>query len=317
MSENLTRKNISGSSSVLITGGSGLVGRYLTSALLDAGYKVAHLSRKANQFGKVRVFRWDPEKRIIDPEVFSGIDYVVHLSGANLGSKRWSRERKNEIMASRIESARLIYNVVKENNIKLKAFISASGISYYGSLTSDKVFSEDDPAASDFLAQTCKEWEEASDLFTCEGVRTVKLRTAVVLERDAEILHNLLRTARFGFLPRLGSGKQYLPWIHISDLCNIYLKAIEDDTMSGSYNAVAPRHINHRELMNILAGYTAWPRLVIPIPAPFIRLFLEQMSDLLLQGSRVSSEKLISAGYQFGYDNTEDALSDLLAGQKR
>ena len=148
--------------SVLITGGSGLIGRYLTSLLLAEGYKVSHLSRQKNSFGKVRVFRWDPVKEYLDPEVFEGIDYLVHLSGANIGEKRWSASRKKEIISSRVDSANLLFRTVSENNFKLKAFITASAVGYYGSLTSERIFTEDDPPSDDFLGTTCRLWEEAA-----------------------------------------------------------------------------------------------------------------------------------------------------------
>jgi len=175
MSENPTYNNSNGST-VLITGGSGLIGRYLTSSLLNKGYQVAHLSRKANQFGKVRVFRWDPPKEILDPSVFESIDYVVNLAGANIGEKRWTPKRMHEIIYSRIDSTKLLNKVITENNISLKAFISASAVGYYGSITSPRIFREEDPAATDFLGNICRLWEEGADLFANAGIRTVKIR---------------------------------------------------------------------------------------------------------------------------------------------
>src|SRR5665648_577070 len=183
MSENQTSTILRTNPSVLITGGSGLIGKYLTSTLLSEGYKVTHLSRNANQFGKVRVFRWNPEKEIIDPVVFEGIDYIIHLAGTNIGEKRWTSRRKEEIVNSRVVSARFLYKVINDNSIRLRAFISASATGYYGMLTSDKIYNEDDPPAADFLGTTCKLWEEAADMFDNIGIRTVKIRTAVVLEK--------------------------------------------------------------------------------------------------------------------------------------
>ena len=195
--------------------------------------------------GRVRSFRWDPEKGYLDPEALEGIDYLVHLSGANIGEKQWSFSRRVEIINSRVESANLLFRTVSENNIKLNAFITASAVGYYGSVTSEKIFTEADPPADDFLGRTCRLLEEAADQFTGIGIRTVRIRSGVVLAKNEGVLVRLMKPARFGLVVRAGSGKQYFPWIHIEDLCRIYLKAIQDQNMQGAYNAVAPEHINH------------------------------------------------------------------------
>lgn len=308
--DTISEKNLS----VLITGGSGLVGRYLTSALLSAGYKVSHLSRKASQFGKVRVFRWDPEKQIIDPSVFDGVDYIVHLAGANIGEKRWTIGRKEEIIRSRVESSRLLHNMITGNNIPLKAFISASAVGYYGSETSGKIFTEEDPSATDFLGSTCRQWEEGADLFEKSGIRIVKIRTAVVLEKTDSALSKLMMPAKFGFLVQTGNGLQYMPWIHINDLCNIYLKAIEDPGMAGAYNASSPQHVTNEEFMSILGNVMKRPVFFMPVPGLLLRALLGEMSDVILKGSRVSSEKIETAGYKFMYSNLEEALENVIYG---
>lgn len=294
--------------SIMITGGNGLVGRYLTSMLLGEGFKVSHLSRKQEQFGRIRVFRWDPGKQIVAPEAFEGVDYIIHLAGANIGEKRWTKNRKEEIIKSRVDSAHLIYRTFKENRIPLKALISASAIGYYGSVTSEKIFTENDPPADDFLGTTCRLWEEAADTFEKSGIRTVKIRTAVVLEKSDSALSKLLTPAGFGVFPRLGTGRQYVPWIHIEDLCRIYLKAIQDESMNGAYNAVAPQYIRQSEFMKILAQVMNKYFFHLPVPAILLRTALGEMSDVVLKGSRVSSGKIINAGFQFKHDTLQDAL---------
>jgi uncharacterized protein (TIGR01777 family) len=300
-------------SSVLITGGSGLVGRYLTSLLLEKGYHVSHLSRKTNQFGKVRVFRWDPDKEILDPVVFEGIDYVIHLAGANIGEKRWTKNRKDEIVKSRVDSALFLNKVISNAGITLKAFISASAVGYYGSVVSENIFSENDPAGEDFLGVTCSHWEEAADLFGKMGVRTVKIRTAVVLEKSDNALTKLMIPAKFGFMVATGSGRQYLPWIHISDLSNIYLKAIEDSSMNGAYNAVSPHYITHMEFVKTLAHIIGKPVLPFTIPAFFLQAAFGKMSDIILKGSRISAEKIMNSGFSFRFSNLEDALTNVIS----
>jgi hypothetical protein len=296
----------------LITGGSGLVGRYLTSLLLTGGFNVSHLSRRSNEFGKVRVFRWDPEREILGPEVFERIDCIVHLSGANIGEKCWSASRKKEIISSRVDSARLLFRKLCEYDINPKAFISASAAGYYGSLTSETVFREDDPPADDFLGTTCRLWEEAAGHFGKKGIRTVRIRSGVVLEKNDSALSRLLAPAKLGIVVRTGSGRQYFPWIHIEDLCQIYLKAIRDENMEGAYNAVAPEHITHEGLIRKMAEILKKPVILPPVPEWIMKIILGEMSDIVLKGSRISCEKLLKAGYNFRYSASEDALRDIL-----
>ena len=297
---------------ILISGGSGMIGRYLTSLLLENGFKVSHLSRKQDQFGRVRVYRWDQEKGILDPSIFQGIDHIIHLAGANIGEHRWSAKRKEEILRSRVDSTNLLYKTIHENNIPLKAFISASAVGYYGSATTDKIFTETDPPGTDFLAKTCIQWEEAADLFEKSGIRTVKVRTAVVLEKSDSALSKLMMPAKFGFLVQTGNGKQYMPWIHTNDLCRIYLKAIEDQTFSGAYNAVAPQHVTHREFVKTLAQVMGKPVLPVPVPGFLLRVVLGEMSDIVLKGSRVSAEKISNSGFTFLYPDLKGSLEEIL-----
>lgn len=296
---------------VLITGGSGMIGTNITSVLLSEGYNVTHLSRLEKPGGDVKVYSWDPGKGILDPAVFTGIDHVIHLAGANIGEKRWTDNRKKELRESRIDSANLIHKVLKENNLKIKTFISASGISYYGTQTSERIYREDDPPAGDFLGNLCREWEEAADRFASEGIRTVKIRTAVTLEKNDLALKRMTFPAKFGFIGMTGNGKQYMPWIHNQDICGIYLKALMDEKMSGAYNAVAPEHASHEEFMRTLAKVLRKPFLPIPAPALALKIVYGEMAGIVLEGSRVSSEKIINAGYRFRFGCLDKALGDI------
>ena len=298
--------------SVLITGGNGLIGKHLTSSLLSAGYTVSHLSRKIDQIENVRVFLWDPRKRMIDPESIKGVDFIIHLAGANIGAKRWTRERKKEILESRIDSARFLHQTVIGSSIQPKAFISASASGIYGTETTEKIFNEDDPPSGDFLGKVCMHWEEAADLFASSGIRTVKIRTAVVLEKNDSALSKLMKPGKFGFLVQTGTGLQYMPWIHITDLTNIYLKAIEDTKMCGAYNAVSPQHVTHRDFMLVLAGLMNLPVLPVPVPGFVLRTVLGELSDVILKGSRVSCDKITAEGYSFIFNNLEDALRNVI-----
>ena len=194
----------------------------------------------------------------------------------------------------------------------LKAFITASATGYYGSQTTDRIFTEDDPPSNDFLGTACRLWEEGADLFKELGVRSVKIRTAVVLEKNDSALSKMIKPARLGFVVRLGDGKQYFPWIQIKDLCRIYLKAVEDESMEGAYNAVSPEHVDHNDFARTMARVMSKPLFLPPVPAIILKAFMGEMSDVVLKGSRISSAKIINAGYSFIFRNLEDALQNVI-----
>ena len=297
--------------SVLITGGSGFVGKHLTKLLLEKGYSVSHISGNKQYINGVRVYEWNIRTGTVEIEAFNGIDCIVHLAGANIGAKRWSDKRKEEIVNSRVNSAQLLYKTISDQRIKLKSYISASAVGYYGSHISEKIFSEEDEPANDFMANTCRLWEKSADLFMESGVRTVKIRTGIVLDKNEGALPKLYNPAHYGFVIRTGSGHQYMPWIHIQDLCNIYLKAIEDNNMSGPYNAVSPQHTDHNNFVRVMAGIMKRPVFLPPVPSFVLKIILGEMADLAIKGSRISSNKIRDAGYSFLFPDIENAFKDL------
>lgn len=312
MSEYNTNNNGQNYSSVLITGGSGLIGSHLTALLQSAGYRVFHLSRSEGKPGVVPAFFWNPEEDFITPAALDGIDFIIHLAGANLGERRWTKKRKKEIIDSRVKSALLLHKTVTTRGIGIKAFISASAIGIYGSRTSDRIFTENDVSATDFTGEVCREWEQAADHFSESGIRTVKIRTAVVLEKNDSALSKMVKPAKAGFLVMTGDGHQFMPWIHINDLCKIYLKAIEDQKMNGAFNAVAPSYITHREFMAILGTVMNKPVSAVPVPGFLLKIVLGEMANMILYGSRVSPEKIIGMGYKFSYTDLRIALENVL-----
>ncbi len=297
---------------VLVSGGNGLIGRHLCRRLKDKGYNVAILSRKSFPGQEYIPVHWDPANKKIVPEAVAMADYIIHLAGAGIGDRRWSEKRKQEIINSRVDSAQLLYEAVTANPGKLKAFVSSSATGYYGAYTSEAIYQESSPPAGDFLGETCRLWEEAALCFERMGIRTVRIRTGVVLTRQGGALAKMAALTRFGLGSPLGSGRQYLPWIHVDDLCGIYLKALEDPGMRGAFNAVAPYHVTNREFFSALAAAykkTLWlPR----VPAFALKLLFGEMAAVLLEGSRVSSEKIRAEGYSFLFPDLKKALEDLV-----
>jgi len=297
---------------ILITGGAGLVGKHLSRKLKGKGYNVALLSRYPGHNSVIPSYFWDPSIDEIDPDALTNADYIVHLTGTGIGDKRWTARRRKEIIDSRVKTAELIFRKIRESGKNVKAFITASGTGYYGMMTSDRICSEADPPAGDFLGEVCRLWEEAADRFSEAGSRVVKIRTGIVLARDGGVLSRIKTPVRFGIGSPIGNGNQYVPWIHIDDLCSIFIKAIEDQEMSGAFNAAAPEFISNTDLMKSLAQALGKPFWFPKIPAFVMRMLFGKMSGILLEGSRVSSEKIRSAGFSFQFPELKDALRDLL-----
>jgi hypothetical protein len=293
---------------VVITGGTGLVGTHLSALLEKAAYDVVHLSRRRQTGERYKSFRWDPDSGFCDKNAFNDGDTVIHLAGVNIGEKRWSKRRKNEIVSSRVESAKLVFRASVESGIRLRAFITASGKDYYGAGVSDKIYNETDPPGSDFMAETCRLWEAAADPFGAAGTRVVKIRTSLVLAPEGSALSKLRAPAAAGLIIRLGPGRQYFPWIHIDDLCNVYLKAVRDSAMTGPYNASAPGHITHDMLMNEIARQKHLPVFLPHVPQWMLRLILGEMSMVLTTGSRIAPDRLLHAGFEFKYPEIAQAL---------
>ncbi len=295
---------------VLISGGTGLIGKALNAKLQAKGYTVALLSRAGKSNDKS--YQWNPQNNQIDPEAIASSDYIIHLAGANIAEKRWSASRKEIIIDSRVQSAKLLFEEVKKQQKKLKAFISASAIGCYGAVTTDEIFTETSHFANDFLGQICHKWEASAKQFQTLGIRTTIIRTGLVLDRQGGVLAKIRTPVKLGLASALGTGKQYMPWIHIDDLCDIYIKAIEDSQMQGAFNAAAPDFQTNKSFTQTLAQVLHKIYFLPNTPAFILKLALGERSKLLLKGSRISSEKLISYHYKFKYTKLEEALKSLL-----
>lgn len=295
---------------VLITGASGAIARTL-SKKLENEYSIRFLTRKKEADNE---FEWDLENQIIDEKAFENVSHIIHLAGANISEKRWTDDRKKELISSRVDSAKLILNTLKKKNLKLKSFISASGINYYGTKTTDQIFNENDASGNDFLSEVVVVWEKAADEFKVENIaeRVVKIRTAVVLSKTEGALEKMMTPIKFGIGSPLGSGKQYMPWIHIDDICSIYEFALKNPEVEGSFNASAPEHTTNENLTKLIAQVLKKPLFIPNVPAFILKLIFGELADALLEGSRASSEKIQKAGFEFKFPNLKIALEDLL-----
>ncbi len=299
---------------VLITGGTGLIGKALGQALLQKGYRVIILSRQGGKNSPVAGLSyatWNVETQTMDRGAIEAADYIVHLAGAGVADKRWTTKRKQEIINSRVHSCQLIVNSLTNIPNKVKAVISASAIGWYGAdpvVPNPSPFKEEAPADAGFLGHTCQFWEESIEPVTKLGKRLVKLRTGIVLSNEGGALKEFLRPLRFGVAAILGNGKQMISWIHIDDMVNMYLAAITNTAMSGSYNAVAPAPVSNKTLTLALAKSRTKFFIPVRVPSFVLKWMLGEMSVEILKSATVSAEKISATGFQFRFATIDAAV---------
>ena len=298
---------------VVLTGGTGFIGKKLTRLLLENGFSVSVLSRSVNENSEgISYYKWDVDAGTIDEQAILNADYVIHLAGENIGAKRWTVNRKKAILDSREKSTQLLFSCLHKHNKQLKAFVSASGVGIYGAITDELICSETTPAASDFLGKKKKKWEAATNPIRDLGIRTVQIRTGLVLGKGDGVLQQLIPLFKYKLGSAIGSGKQYMPWIHIDDLCRIYLASMLNSEMQGPYNAAINDSANNTIFSSALAkvfGYTIW----LPnVPAFVLQLVLGEMAQLVLKGRRINSDAIEKTGFQFQFTDLEKALRDCI-----
>ncbi len=295
--------------SILISGGSGLVGNKLTSLLGQSDYGVAHLSRHKQSQRAVETFQWDIKKGYLPQEALDGVKTIIHLAGAGIADKRWTEKRKEIIRNSRVESSKLIYKTLEQYENNVDTVISASAVGYYGD-TGDGLVREVDPSGNDFLGETCKAWEKEVLEIEKLGKRVVIIRIGIVLSKDGGALPQMAFPLKFKVGVYMGSGEQYMSWIHLDDLCGIFLKAVKDDNMQGIYNAVAPRPETNKQfahqLSKTLGGFFS-----LPAPSWGLKLLMGEMSKIVLNSNKVSSDKILESGYAFKYPTLKSALTEI------
>ena len=302
---------------ILIAGGTGLVGQRLSEILKDKNYRVKHLSRNKKSGYPYPLFLWDLNKGFLEENALNEVDIIINLAGANVSEGRWTDKRKKMIIDSRVKSTNWLYQYLKNNPGKhhVQTFINASAVGWYGN-RGDEVLTEQStapaPAYEDFMSETCSLWEEAVKDIPDLGIRTLILRIGLVLSTKGGVLEKTMLPMRFGAGAYFGNGQQFFPWIHIDDVCGMIIKTIEEKTMEGIYNIVGPQPVNNKVFTQTLARVVSNPVLVFPVPMPFLKIALGEMSSILNYSSNVLPERMLKAGYKFLYPELKEALRHLL-----
>lgn len=314
---------------VLITGGTGFIGSHLTQLLVSKGYRVEHLVRSKKAGTKVKSWSYDARQGTIEDGAFdmSGCSafHIIHLAGEGIMDKKWSTERKKAIIESRVKTISFLYDECMKRNMFPSSVISAAGIAFYGLITENKIIDENSANSTDFIGDCCVQWEQAAHLFdkicpvTC-------LRTPLVLDLKKGGFPMMIMPFKFGVKAVVGTGAQWVPWIHISDLCNMYVFAMEN-RLKGNYNAVANSFITYRELMNELTGkgdpssigFTEKPMpkryfksfISIRVPVWMVRILYGSRHKLVTEGSKYSNQAIQDKGFVFHFQDIRLALANL------
>ncbi|MFC1492402.1 TIGR01777 family oxidoreductase [candidate division KSB1 bacterium] len=302
---------------ILVTGGTGTIGKQLCDELLRKKFAIAALTRNVKTardiiHARTHILEWDPSKHDTAwAEKCGEIDAVVNLAGAPIAGKRWTRERRKLLMSSRIHAAETIIKAVKEQKIKPDVLINASAIGYYD-LHPDKAFTEDDGPGSGFLSEICKEWEKTALMAEESGVRVCRIRIGAVLSKDGGALQKMLPVFRLGLGGRLGNGSQWFSWIHITDIINSIIHLIGNNTLQGAFNLVSPQPVTNTEFTEAMSNALNKPAF-FTVPKAVLRLRFGEMTDILTGSQKVLPQRLTDSGFQFTFPGILPALKDLLS----
>lgn len=292
---------------VIITGGTGLVGRRLSQLLEDKGYSVNILCRNPV---KLNEFKWDLDKFSIDSSVFENASAIMHLAGAGVADKRWTDTRKKEIIESRTKSTALLQQYLSKRNHNITRFISASAVGYYGDRGNERL-TETSTAGTGFLADVCVRWEDAVAQISDLDISVSKIRIGIVLSKDGGALPKLDLPIKFGIGAYIGNGKQFVPWIHIDDLCSMFIHLLENYNLHGTFNGCAPDIKTNKEMSKTIAQVLNKPFIPAPAPALVLKTIMGEMSTMLLMSNNCSADKILSTGFQFNYPTLVEALEQI------
>lgn len=295
---------------ILIAGGTGLIGKRLIPMLRAEGWTIRLLTR--NPKGPEQ-FHWDPLTNKIDAAALDDVQAVINLAGAGIADKRWTTQRKKELIESRVKAADLLWQHFSKLKARPEVYLSASAIGFYGNSGEAWMSESDGPVEETFMVDCCRQWESAADRFAQLGIRTVKFRIGVVLAREGGALAEVVKPIHFGLGAYFGDGQAWWSWIHRDDVCGAFLWALQQPEASGVYNLVAPNPVRGKALVADTACAMQKKVFLAPAPSFVLRLIFGEMSAVILNSNRVSADKLLKSGFAFQYPELEPALRHIFA----
>lgn len=297
---------------ILIAGGTGLIGTRLAEMLRTAGHEVRLLTRSPKTPFE---FYWNPAKGTIDQASLKDISVVINLAGAGIADKRWTDARKKELVESRVQSAGLLYAELEKMSERPNVYLSASAIGIYGN-SGEAILQENTPPVDQsFMVGCCQQWETAADQMSQLGIRVVKFRIGVVLAQEGGALAEIIKPLRWGLGAYFGDGQAWWSWIHRDDVCRGFIWGMETPSAAGVYNLVSPNAVRGKELVIETARAMQKWAIFMPAPAFALRLVLGEMSAVILNSNRVSAEKIREAGFEFKWPGLIAALRDIFAAK--
>ena len=299
-------------SKVLIAGGTGLIGGRLSDLLAEKGYQVVHLSRKKRPDAPYKTYQWDTKKNYIEETALTDTDYVINLAGAGIAEGLWTTSRKKLIIESRVQTADLLGDYIAKMSDKPKAYLSSAAIGIYGDRGDEELTEESEIGTEGFMVKCCREWEYAiTKVATQTGIRTVGIRIGIVLSTQGGALPKMMLPTKFFTASYFGDGRQWYSWIHIDDVCRMFIKAMEDKSMEGIYNGTSPHPLRHKALTKQMVDALDKNALVVPAPAPVLRLGMGEMADVVLNSNKVFPARMEMAGFEFHFPDFSEAIQDL------
>ena len=287
-----------------------MLGSAITKKLIKENISVIHLTRNKSSKHDIKNYEWDWAKNKIDDKCFDGVTDIIHLAGAGIADKPWTTKRKKEIVKSRVITARLIFQRLNELNHPINSFISASGVGYYGAITNNKSYTETDPSHPDFISDCCVQWEKAVNEFS-EKTRTTKMRLGIILDKHDGAVAKIAGIIKKNIGAPIGSGKQFMPWIHLDDAVGVFIHALTNNNISGTFNAVANEHVDNKKFTETLAQKLGKKLRLPNIPSFMLKLIYGELADILLEGVKVDNKKIKENGYSFKFNTLSEALEDI------
>lgn len=301
---------------ILIGGGTGLIGQRLCDLLVKRNHNVRLLSRRPKSSSTYPTFKWNPIAGEIDDAALEGVDAIINLAGAGIADKAWTSKRKKLIIDSRVKSNELLADTLLAKNQKVKTFISASAVGYYGHRENEKLTESASAGNDGFLSESCIQWEASAEKAAPVSERMAIVRIGVVLSTKGGALEKMLLPFNFGMGNYFGDGTAYMPWIHIDDISNLFIKTVEDDSMKGVFNGVAPEEATGKEVAVAIKKAKGSFALIMPVPELALKIGMGERVTMLTNSARVVPKETLAAGFKFQYPELLPALKDILTEKK-